>query len=735
MTATHEAIVASRFDALHERFKASLAADDPRLLAILGELGPLEGMRMLDLGCGKGRFARALVTHGAEVLGLDASRAMLAAANSVDRVQASVRRLPFASLTFDAVLAVEVLEHLERRALDGVLAEVRRVLRPGGRFLIIDKNVFSWNAHRRWLPSVVLEMDRRASRLMDVFTARSGARAPVSTGRLEAAAPQHLLRRASCSSFVAGGGGAISFRVPAGHPAFCPLDGPSSLGGRMTELYSSFRAWYPLLLWKTPPGLELILAQEGVAFETIEEPRPFSFRTGRFVLFDSRAVAKSELSRLLTPQHVAIDIDALRDREPVDPFVALVDQHAARATWALESGTVSERVGRFPKAWIRRRLVDKLRRAIQRAGAVWIRLAPFPYPYRSAFGLRVDLDEPAPGDYHRYARALGSLAECCTHFVSTHAYGHSASVLSDLRRYDTQSHGHYHHVYRDPEANRNNVERADRILRGCGFQPHGFAAPHGRWRPSLDDALEDLGYSYSSDFQLGYDDLPFYPWKADRFSRILQIPVHPVCEGLFLEAGVEDPEVIGNYMRRLIASKLAAGELAIVYGHPERRLGAMPQILKAIASAVEHEPLVWRTTFTELSRFWRWRGERRWLVIPRDRDRLEIQFDEWDRKYPLALEIQRGRFRSLLPLAGPRTTLPLDDLAYERIDDLEAESGTAPNRSQAAGAQAGGASGARLGDRDPAGCHSSLVNSQSRQARLEVVERKESGDLVMPSCA
>jgi hypothetical protein len=424
-------------------------------------------------------------------------------------------------------------------------------------------------------------------------------------------------------------------------------------------------------LWKTPPGLELILAQEGVSFETITDTRPLAFRAGRFVLFDSRLVGVNELNRLLAPHQVAIDIDALRDRESVDPFAALVDHRAARATWALDSGTVSERVARFPKAWIRRRLVERLRGAIQRAGAIWVRLAPFPYPFRSAFGLRVDLDESAPGDYHRYARALGSLGECCTHFVSTHAYGHHASVLGDLRKYDTQSHGHFHHVYRDPAANRTNVERSDRILRGCGFQPHGFAAPHGRWRPSLDDALEELGYSYSSDFQLSYDDLPFYPWKRDRFSRILQVPVHPVCEGLFVEAGVEDPDVIGGYMRQVIRAKLAAGELAIVYGHPERRLAVMPQILRAIRCEIENEPLVWRTTFSELVRWWRWRGERRWLVIPRDRDRLEIQFDDWDRRYPLALEIQRGRFRSLFPLGAAMTTLPLDDLAYERIDECQ----------------------------------------------------------------
>ena len=39
----------------------------------------------------------------------------------------------------------------------------------------------------------------------------------------------------------------------------------------MTELYSPMLASLPLLLWKTPPGLELILAQEGVPFETVKD--------------------------------------------------------------------------------------------------------------------------------------------------------------------------------------------------------------------------------------------------------------------------------------------------------------------------------------------------------------------------------------------------------------------------------------------------------------------------------
>ena len=54
----------------------------------------------------------------------------------------------------------------------------------------------------------------------------------------------------------------------------------------MTELISPRLASLPLLLWKTPPGLELILAQEGVAFETVKDPHPLSFRAGHRLPFE-----------------------------------------------------------------------------------------------------------------------------------------------------------------------------------------------------------------------------------------------------------------------------------------------------------------------------------------------------------------------------------------------------------------------------------------------------------------
>jgi 2-polyprenyl-6-hydroxyphenyl methylase/3-demethylubiquinone-9 3-methyltransferase len=167
MTCLHEREVGARFDALEGRFKATVAARDVRLLALLDVLGPLPGRRILDLGCGKGRFATHLAAGGAEVVGLDLSARMIARAEGLDRVLASARRLPFGPGVFDAVVAVEVLQHVSPDTIGGVLSEVARVLRPGGLVALIDRNAAAFDARRPWLPKLALKwIDERRGRWM-----------------------------------------------------------------------------------------------------------------------------------------------------------------------------------------------------------------------------------------------------------------------------------------------------------------------------------------------------------------------------------------------------------------------------------------------------------------------------------------------------------------------------------------------------------------------------------------
>ena len=97
------------------------------------------GERVLDLGCGEGRFAAELARAGVVVLGADAAEEPLRRARAAQpdldtRLIEGEGEWPFADASFEAVWAGEVIEHVADTA--GWLSEVRRVLLPGGRLLL-----------------------------------------------------------------------------------------------------------------------------------------------------------------------------------------------------------------------------------------------------------------------------------------------------------------------------------------------------------------------------------------------------------------------------------------------------------------------------------------------------------------------------------------------------------------------------------------------------------------------
>ena len=119
---------------------------DPRIWhvkLVLEHLGDLKSKRVADVGCGKGRFARIVQEHGADVVALDLAEAMLRhVPPDIGRVAASMTALPLATAAFDGAYATESLEH----AVDipAAVAELARIVKPGGRIAIIDKNAEAW---------------------------------------------------------------------------------------------------------------------------------------------------------------------------------------------------------------------------------------------------------------------------------------------------------------------------------------------------------------------------------------------------------------------------------------------------------------------------------------------------------------------------------------------------------------------------------------------------------------
>lgn len=93
------------------------------------------GEYILDLGCGDGQLTQRIAATGAQVLGVDASPEMVAAARErgIEAEQATAEALPFRDATFDAVFSNAALHWV--RDQDAMVAEVHRVLKPGGRFV------------------------------------------------------------------------------------------------------------------------------------------------------------------------------------------------------------------------------------------------------------------------------------------------------------------------------------------------------------------------------------------------------------------------------------------------------------------------------------------------------------------------------------------------------------------------------------------------------------------------
>jgi SAM-dependent methyltransferase len=127
---------AEAYAAENEDGLANAYYDRPAMPALAGEV---TGRQILDAGCGSGPLAAALRDRGATVTGVDSSAAMLALARRRLGDGASLHLadlrdpLPFGDGAFDDVVASLVLHYLEDWG--PTLAELRRVLRPGGRLI------------------------------------------------------------------------------------------------------------------------------------------------------------------------------------------------------------------------------------------------------------------------------------------------------------------------------------------------------------------------------------------------------------------------------------------------------------------------------------------------------------------------------------------------------------------------------------------------------------------------
>ncbi|HZV01690.1 MAG TPA: methyltransferase domain-containing protein [Planctomycetota bacterium] len=112
---------------------------------LLSRAGARKGARILELGCGIGIFTELLGRSSeATFVGVDISHDLLRRARErcpkAAFERGAIEALPHPAATFDAVIGSSVLHHLE---LGPALSEVRRVLKPGGRFVVAEPNMLN----------------------------------------------------------------------------------------------------------------------------------------------------------------------------------------------------------------------------------------------------------------------------------------------------------------------------------------------------------------------------------------------------------------------------------------------------------------------------------------------------------------------------------------------------------------------------------------------------------------
>ena len=120
----------------------------------VAELHPPRDQRVLDVGCGNGVYLKELHRRGLDAIGCDRSPGMLAAAEPHrPLVNADVTALPFAGASFDIILAAHMLYHVDDRRT--AVTELRRVLAPGGRCVVVTNGAEHLRALRRLVETAV----------------------------------------------------------------------------------------------------------------------------------------------------------------------------------------------------------------------------------------------------------------------------------------------------------------------------------------------------------------------------------------------------------------------------------------------------------------------------------------------------------------------------------------------------------------------------------------------------
>lgn len=300
---------------------------------------------------------------------------------------------------------------------------------------------------------------------------------------------------------------------------------------------------------------------------------------------------------------------------------------------------VKERVALKNRGIPRRELSGIIKEIFFQKGIPYVHLWYYPHGYDSIFSFKIDLDEYNKTDIENLADYGRDFSDSITWFVCCSIIEKDIRLIKKLQQsdYDIQSHGYFHHIYKDSADNSLNISRSVDLLKRLGVKTRGFSGPMGKWNSSLMHSLNILGVEYSSEFGFDYDNLPSYPVSRLLKNTALQIPVHPLCLGSFIESDVKDKA--GEYFDKLIEYKYLNKEPVFLYGHPEERLGKNKEFFTGLMKKAYSLSSVKKMNFSGICEWWKKRRKHEFCISTADFSKISLSGENADTSFCYRIEM------------------------------------------------------------------------------------------------
>ncbi len=290
---------------------------------------------------------------------------------------------------------------------------------------------------------------------------------------------------------------------------------------------------------------------------------------------------------------------------PFDPAHLMFDsRHTMRLFYAVKERLPAEEVSLVCKGEIRF-LVHSILEFLHHArGLQYTHLSYFPARSRNLFAFRIDTDGASQSEVRELQTISAEHNIPFSWYLDVKSHEDWLEVFRSMESHEIGVHCYEHKTYPTRTENEQNISTAMGLMKAVGLDPEGFCAPYGQWNTGLAQAVDELGFLYSSEFSYAFDTLPFYPESGGHHFRVLQVPVHPICIGSMRRVGYSE-ESMSEYFRRSVDWKLCRSEPLFFYHHPG---DGCPDVVEGLFEYI-HRHDIRATTLADFARWWKRREE------------------------------------------------------------------------------------------------------------------------------